>query len=209
MSDRGVRQRLLDSAVQLFSERGFAGASTREIARLAEVNETSLFRLFGSKEELFWAALESQLKDFRLPKQLQQLLAENAAPRLVLPQFIEFVVRTAAYQPQVIRLLIASIMELRPQAEMVHRKALAPIYQTIVDYLANCISSGSMRSLDPKIATIALAATVLTQQRLAHVLTGAAALNAEDAVNSYSSFWLKALLPTELNEVSVKTVLHS
>lgn len=201
MSDHGVRERLLESAVRLFSERGFAGTATREIARLAEVNETSLFRLFGSKEDLFWAALECQLEDLRLPKQLHALLTDNAAPHVVLPQFIEFVVRTAAYQPEMIRLLVASIMELQPRAEIVHRKALAPIYQTVVDYLTHCVSSGSMRGLDPKIAAVALTAAVLTQQRLAHVLTGAAAPNTDDAVSSYSRFWLKALLPAELNEI--------
>ena len=133
MNNLRVTERLMEAAVQLFAEKGFAGTATRDIARLAEVNETSLFRIFGSKEDLFWAALSSRLQQVRLRKELQQALAEDAHPRVVLPLFIEFVVHTAAYQPELIRLLGVALLELRPQAEIVQRQALAPIFRALVE----------------------------------------------------------------------------
>ena len=48
-----VTQRIHDAARQLFAERGYGSTTTREIARLADVSETLLFRYYGDKATLF------------------------------------------------------------------------------------------------------------------------------------------------------------
>ncbi|WP_240030596.1 helix-turn-helix domain-containing protein [Thermus scotoductus] len=50
-------ERLLLAALELLAERGYRGATTKEIARRVGVNEVTLFRRFGSKEALLRAAL--------------------------------------------------------------------------------------------------------------------------------------------------------
>jgi AcrR family transcriptional regulator len=57
----GTRERLLDAAAQTFSTDGIRGATTREIARKAGVNEVTLFRHFKSKEQLLRAVLQRGL----------------------------------------------------------------------------------------------------------------------------------------------------
>jgi AcrR family transcriptional regulator len=52
-----IRGLLLDSARQLFAAKGYAGASTREIAEQAGVREALIFRHFGNKAGLFRAAV--------------------------------------------------------------------------------------------------------------------------------------------------------
>ena len=47
-----TRQRILDAAIRVFSRDGVTGATTREIARVARVNEVTLFRYFRNKNEL-------------------------------------------------------------------------------------------------------------------------------------------------------------
>lgn len=49
------------ATVQVFAERGFEAATTREIATRAGVNEVTLFRRFGTKTELVRASLEAVL----------------------------------------------------------------------------------------------------------------------------------------------------
>src|SRR6201996_9384852 len=56
-----TRERLLDAAAQTFSRDGLRGATTREIAREAGVNEVTLFRHFKSKQQLLRAVLERGL----------------------------------------------------------------------------------------------------------------------------------------------------
>jgi len=55
-----ARDRILDAALAEFGSSGFNGTPTRAIARRARVNEVTIFRLFGSKLQLFQAVLEER-----------------------------------------------------------------------------------------------------------------------------------------------------
>jgi AcrR family transcriptional regulator len=75
MTERGdaTRKRLLDAAAAVFSECGYAGATTKEIARAAGVAEGTIYRHFADKRELFRAVfLRRNAADFpaitRLPE---------------------------------------------------------------------------------------------------------------------------------------------
>src|ERR1700751_533696 len=48
---------VLDAALVEFAERGFEGTSTEDIARRAGISQPYLFRLFGTKKELFIATV--------------------------------------------------------------------------------------------------------------------------------------------------------
>ena len=53
-----TKKRILVAAELVFSRDGFQGATTREIARQAAVNEVTLFRHFRTREELLRATLD-------------------------------------------------------------------------------------------------------------------------------------------------------
>jgi AcrR family transcriptional regulator len=57
-----TRARILEAARTLFGERGFDGVSVRDIASLAEADPALLIRYFKSKERLFAAAADIDLK---------------------------------------------------------------------------------------------------------------------------------------------------
>jgi AcrR family transcriptional regulator len=62
---RGEPRRLLiEAASDVFNEKGYAGASTREIADRAAVSETLMFRYFGSKAGLFREAMVVPFSEF-------------------------------------------------------------------------------------------------------------------------------------------------
>ena len=52
------REQILQTAVNLFSRRGFNGTTTKEIARAAGVSEAMVFRHFATKHELYHAILD-------------------------------------------------------------------------------------------------------------------------------------------------------
>lgn len=52
-SDKGVQDRLLDAAEELFCEHGFGDTSVRKIAAVANCNIASVNYYFGSKENLY------------------------------------------------------------------------------------------------------------------------------------------------------------
>lgn len=53
-----TRLRLLEGAAEVFARKGLHGATTREIAQAAGVNEVTLFRLFQNKQRLLAAVIE-------------------------------------------------------------------------------------------------------------------------------------------------------
>ena len=191
----GIQERIVEAAVHLFAHQGFSGTSTREIARLADVNEASLFRHFASKKDLFWAALQSRLRHLRIRKELQDGLSSQADPELVFPLIIELVLEISTYQSELIRLLDVGLLELRPGAERIYREQVAPIFQAISDYLDKSSKRGLLRGLDPAVTTIALTTTVLAHQGLHQLFTGSGVpyANSNEAVRAYSKFWLNAL----------------
>lgn len=69
-----VRALILQSARDLFAERGYAKTTTRDIAKRAKASEVLLFRYFKSKAELFEEAISEPFDDF-----MRQIVEERAA----------------------------------------------------------------------------------------------------------------------------------
>jgi len=65
---------VLDAAMIEFAERGFEGTSTEDIARRAGISQPYLFRLFGTKKELFIATVS---RCFRETLEMFQRAAEG------------------------------------------------------------------------------------------------------------------------------------
>jgi TetR/AcrR family transcriptional regulator len=62
---RETRSRILDVALTIFSERGYDGASTRDIAEAAGVNQGLVTYYFGTKQMLWRAAVDKGLARYR------------------------------------------------------------------------------------------------------------------------------------------------
>lgn len=61
-----TEQRILDAAMRVFGRDGVSGATTREIARVARVNEVTLFRHFRNKNELLRQMVLCSAKQYDL-----------------------------------------------------------------------------------------------------------------------------------------------
>ena len=68
------REEILDAALEVFAQKGLHGASTEEIAKLAGISQPYIFRLFGTKKELYLAGVA---RCFRQTLELMQRAAEG------------------------------------------------------------------------------------------------------------------------------------
>ena len=76
---KGVRERLLDVAEELFSERGFDGASVRDLAGAAGCNIASVNYYYGGKERLYeevWRRHLALLRDTRMAS-IDKVMADS------------------------------------------------------------------------------------------------------------------------------------
>ena len=68
------REEILDAALEVFADKGLHGASTEEIARRAGISQPYVFRLFGTKKDLYVAGVA---RCFRQTLELMQQAAEG------------------------------------------------------------------------------------------------------------------------------------
>src|SRR5579863_7824791 len=75
------REEIIEAATIEFAEGGLAGASTEDIARRAGISQPYVFRLFGTKKELFKAVVA---RCFRETLEMFQRAAEGLRGRAAL-----------------------------------------------------------------------------------------------------------------------------
>jgi TetR/AcrR family transcriptional regulator len=97
------RQRLLESALTMFSEHGFDGATTRDIAAQAGVNLGLVQYHFGGKEQLWRAAVDHGFD--ALWKSLEAAAPGTGADAGAMAAMIRAAVRFAAGHPALVRLM--------------------------------------------------------------------------------------------------------
>jgi AcrR family transcriptional regulator len=191
------KERILNSATQLFARQGYHGTSTREIARLADVSENTIFRQFDRKEALFWAVLHSRSAAVKLRRDLLEGMAEGEAPEVILPRIIEFLSDILNYSPELLRLIAVALLEMQWKADIFCNEYLSPSISAISGYMARNVLNRQIRNLDPTMVTAALTAMVLVHPWLSrHAETGKT-IYAESraAERAYAAFWLDVLAP--------------
>ncbi len=78
MSILKTRQKLVDIARQLFAKKGIEGTTMNDIAVASGKGRRTLYTYFKSKEELYYAVIESELE--RLSDKLDEVAAKKASP---------------------------------------------------------------------------------------------------------------------------------
>ena len=144
-SPEDTRLRILGATRQLFASKGRRGTTTREIAEVAQVNEATLFRHFGSKDALISACTEhycgtAEIEEF-VSELSGDLVADLRAIAMALMDRME----------RVRDLIVMSLVEEDRQAKDVGDvawRAPAAIHRVIVDYMARRVESGEL-SGDP------------------------------------------------------------
>jgi AcrR family transcriptional regulator len=192
-----VPGRIARAAGALFSRQGYHGTSTREIARLADVSEVTVFRYFEHKEDIFLSALHSSFSTIKPRLDLFDHGAENRMPEAMLPQIMSLLVDLATFSPELTKLVGVAFLELHGKAEAVCYEHLAPLFTAIATYLDRNMEKGTLRSLNPAIVTAAMTLTVVAQPELSKLIRGSllSGLGGRESIEEYSRFWLQVLVP--------------
>lgn len=185
----GTEERILTKASALFAQFGYNGVSTREIASAAEVNEVTIYRHYPRKRDLYLAVLSAELQRVHLRGELLTSLAEAQSGRTALASTFELVSTALAQQPQLLRLLGYSVLELSEDLDPLLRRHLGELVEVIARYLQPWIERGELRCTDAKTLVLTLVAIVLSRGPLQRVFVGEAA-NMSALYQAYSEFCL-------------------
>lgn len=150
-------QELIDAALALFVERGFAATRMEEVAALAGVSKGTLYLYYPSKQELLKAVIRE-----RLSSQIQAIAAEVAQHEGSYAELLrELFARwwLEAYDDPasgVFKLVITEVRGFPDIAEFYQREVVAPGQQLIGAIVARGIASGEFRKVDVEAAVHSL-----------------------------------------------------
>jgi AcrR family transcriptional regulator len=154
LSSEQRRAAIVDAAIQLFSERGFRGATTRELAAAVGVTEPVLYAHFETKRDLYTEIIEAVAKgglEATLGRELESALAAED-DHAFFRGLGEMVLEWYRKDPQCIRLLLYSALEGHELSDIFYERQVADYYRLIEDYLRRRIEHGAFRDVNPAIA---------------------------------------------------------
>ncbi|GFE68407.1 TetR/AcrR family transcriptional regulator [Chroococcus sp. FPU101] len=145
-SQNSTRARLIDAALKLFATQGVTATTTKQIAELAQVNEVTLFRHFGSKHGLLLAVIEES----EILTHLSQTFLEQSAPLVVLEQAIKsystsFLLALEQF-PEVVRSLVGEAGQYPVENRKALGKELSEANRYVAKSLETAIANSSKHS---------------------------------------------------------------
>jgi AcrR family transcriptional regulator len=158
------RAAIVDSAIELFAERGFRGATTRELAAAAGVSEPVLYQHFATKRALYDAILDVKVEAVApgVEQELERLSREGRNRelfRLLAELMLDFYLR----DPRYARLLMFSALERHELSRLFYERQVACFYQNLTEHIQRQIDAGVFRKVDPLVAARAFAGMVAHQ----------------------------------------------
>ncbi len=143
------RQQILELATELFARQGFQGTTTRQIAQQAHVNEAIIFRHFPTKEDLYWAVIENQIRLLAGQARLESKLASGGSDREILGGLAE---ELLSRDVTLSRLLLYTALENHELSHRFFRTHVAQYFELLADYIRSGIRQGRFRDVDPLLA---------------------------------------------------------
>src|SRR5678810_687918 len=143
------RQEILDAAEQLFSQKGFKGTTTRDLAAKAGVHEAILFRHFTSKRDLYQATLELKISRNRHSALAQmEQSAKSRDDRAFFEALAIGLLTRFEEDPSIPRLILYSALDNHELLSVTTERQLR-VEQPTLDYISKRMRDGAFRRMDP------------------------------------------------------------
>ena len=154
MSGDERRKQILRVAIRLFSERGFSGTTTKEIAKAAGVSEAMVFRHYATKQALYNAILDHKACESSGidPLELAREAMTKDDDAELFYQLMLNALKHHERDTDFMRLLFHSALEGHELAEMFVGQNIVPLYELLSEYIAKRQKDGAIRKdLNPRV----------------------------------------------------------
>ncbi len=155
------RDKILETAIKLFAEKGFSGTTTKEIADMADVNESLIFRYFSTKRELYGAIIERKIDEEPGIEHPLNTYKSSKDDPLIFTSIAERMFDKCGNDPSFIRLLHFSALEGHELSDMFFDTYVEYINMLLSDYIEQRMKDGAFKQVNPKIAAQAFIGMVV------------------------------------------------
>jgi AcrR family transcriptional regulator len=176
MEKQDKKSSILLAAEKLFSELGYEGTSTRQIAKEAGANISMINYYFGSKDGVFMEIMTKRIQDFSM--QLSSIQEENIAVMeklvMVIEQYVRRILSNISFHKMMHREMSLSQ---RPEMFCKLKEAMS-VNLIIIENLINAgIEEGSFRKVDVRMLIATIMGTVTNVATAPSKITAGAKLD--------------------------------
>lgn len=146
-----TQQKLLDAAIEAFSENGFKGTSTRDIAERAGVHHPLITYHFKNKDQLWRAAADRVFLDFA--RSLAGALENNrdTCPKKRMASLVRAYVYYAKSQPALHKVMVQEASYPNPRLEWLIENHLRPLFEATFAMIEELQRVGVAPAGNPKL----------------------------------------------------------
>ncbi|MDH3442126.1 MAG: TetR family transcriptional regulator [Gammaproteobacteria bacterium] len=144
-----TKQKLLDAALEAFSENGFKGTSTRDIAERAGVHHPLITYHFKNKEELWRAAADRIFTEFNSALVSAAQAQAGECPKARMSAMIRAYVHYAASQPALHKVMVQEASRPSRRLDWLIETHLRPLFEAAVKDIETLQERGVCPAGDP------------------------------------------------------------
>ncbi|NNC77153.1 MAG: TetR/AcrR family transcriptional regulator [Woeseiaceae bacterium] len=192
-----TQHKLLDAATEAFSENGFKGTSTRDIADRAGVHHPLITYHFKNKKQLWRAAADRIFRDFNvsLVKAVSQV--PESDPRRQAETFIRTYVEYSHKRPALHKIILQESSYPSDRLDWLVTNHLQPIYNRVITYIEQLQNSGEIPAGNPALLfnMIRVCAGGLLALSLEIKATSGVDFDTDGALDELSNVIIRCFLP--------------
>ncbi len=161
---------VLDAALAMFTEKGFAAARIDDIAQRAGISKGAVYLYFPSKQALIEAIVERALGPIA-EEAIERLATLPGDPRLVISSVLRVLGRqlTSAQALAIPRLVIREAPSFPDIAELYRRAVLDRVVPALTALIRRGIAEGHFRQIDAELTVRSVVGPVLAHMVLADI----------------------------------------
>ena len=170
------RTSILIAAQKLFSELGYEGTSTRQIAKESGANMSMINYYFGSKEGVFIEVINDRIKGFKA--QLLSIDEDTILPLQKLMKVIEGYAHRILSDIPFHKMMYREIsLAQRPEMCLQLRDAMTGNMQVIENIINNGVADGSFRQVDTRMLMASIMGTITSVATMPNKITQGSTLD--------------------------------
>ena len=197
--DKDRRQQILDAAQKVFAQKGFNGASIKDLAQAAKISPGLLYWYFKDKTDLFTSLLTERIEaGFG---QLPENASFNAPPEEFLPRFARSYIGLfeLPMNAALFKVVITNTSSLPAAVHQVQGSVIGRVLSTLQSYFQRQIEAGQVRPCDTEMVTRTFMGSIVAFLLLKHILQDKRAqdLPVEAFVDGITDVVLRGILPVD------------
>jgi AcrR family transcriptional regulator len=158
--DLDTRSAILAAARSVFARHGFDGASTREVADIAQVNNAMIYYHFQDKDDLYRSVLASAFAEFDSIWEHPVFTARTTS-RVKIQTYIEGFIRFQQANEDIRRIMSMEFASCRDNYRWIADAHFSRSYARLAGLLGEAMRSGEMKRVDPALTIPCLVGTIV------------------------------------------------